>query len=144
MAYEDSAYPYILHGDVGSAIIALLQDDPTIAALDPAPVITKNLIDFDEFDRWIMVTPEGGFDSFAKEEPRVDIDCYGQDINDALDLARFSKAAIYASQGLKLADGVFLLRVRTDIGLTQLQDKETDTPRYFMSLRLDIAPTAPV
>lgn len=137
-----SIWPYIRHGDVEGACIDILNNASEIQALSPVPVVSSNMLGYSRGQHRIEVVREGGAVPWPKkaEKPRIDFMCYASSRIAANDIAQVAHAVMCRAMGDYVGFGIRLLDVKTETGIYRLPDKETDSPRYFFSLRLVCTP----
>lgn len=135
-------WPLVVHGDSEGACIDILKTAPEILALTPVPTISSNTRGYLAGARWITVVREGGATPFPHkaDKPRIDFMCYGNSRTEANETAQVAQAVLRRAMGEYVGYGVRLLDVKIETGIYRLPDKDTDSPRYFFSLRLTCTP----
>lgn len=127
--------PFVVHGDVEALIVEVLKNAPELSPYEPT--ISTDLRDYNESDRWVMVTVEGG----AKEiwnvvnKPRIDFEVRAERRSVAHDMAQICEGAVFRAIPYS-AFGATLCMVREELGLVNVPDKEeVESYRYIFSLR---------
>lgn len=138
------SYPFVVQGDVISAVIDILTNQtPELAAMaGDTPRVSGDLRGYDSPMRWIAVHTYGGNTRYPKiNKPRVDFEILAERGSVAREMGRIIEASMFRAMGYRsTTTGVSMSDVKTEMGLNEIPDKLSDSPRYVLSLRLTITP----
>lgn len=132
---------FIRHGDATAAVIDILTNyTPELVPMDVT--VSSSLVGWTPDQRWIMVSREGGLKHwpFKIDRPRIDITTYAPEMEVAFDLASIAEASIFRARGSYSGYGVRLQYVIEEVGMTEVWEKQEESPSYFLSLRLTTTP----
>jgi hypothetical protein len=87
--------------------------------------------------RWVQVRRSGGVDDIARDRPRLDVFAWAADDGAARDLLMAARSAIHAIAGTTLL-GPACYGVEEFLGPTRADDRETGTPRMWMTVQLSL------
>lgn len=88
-------------------------------------------------DRWLQIRRSGGVDDVVRDRPRIDIFAWGVDDDATHDLLATARTAIHALHGTTLL-GPACYGVEEFLGPTRADDRETGTPRMWMTVELSL------
>ena len=131
-----------LHGDTEAAVVDILLTDPDFQAAFPNCQVSTDLVGYQAGDQWIEVARKGGnLTPWQKiDKPRIDFYIFGANRADALDIGQMCMRTIFAAMGNYVGKGIRLVSGVVETGLTRTPDKQTDSARYVLSLRLTVVP----
>lgn len=133
--------PFVRHGDPVAAVIDILTNQTPELAGYKVVNIAGDMTGWVSPQRWIQVSREGGLKVWPKiSKPRIDIDVYAETSNACADILDICEASIFRAQYVYRGYGVRLHLVQEEVGPVEAYDKNQETPRYFMSLRLTTTP----
>lgn len=115
-------------------------EDLLIGYLKPivdVPVRTRVPRDRSDLVRWVQVRRTGGVEDIARDRPRIDVFAWGSDEDDAHDLCMTARSALHALEGTTLL-GPACYGVEEFLGPTRSDDRETGTPRMWMTVQLSL------
>jgi hypothetical protein len=87
--------------------------------------------------RWLQVRRSGGVDDVVRDRPRIDLFAWAGDEDDAHDLCAAARSAVHDLEGTTLL-GVACYGVVEFLGPTRADDRETGTPRMWMTVQLSL------
>lgn len=87
--------------------------------------------------RWVQVRRVGGLDDVVRDRPRLDVFAWAADDGATRDLLMSVRSAIHAVEGTTLL-GVACYGVEEFLGPTRADDRETGTPRMWMTVQLSL------
>ncbi|MFI6496911.1 hypothetical protein [Nonomuraea typhae] len=87
--------------------------------------------------RWMQIRRVGGVNDVVRDRPRLDVWAWGQDDGDAFDLLMTARSAVHDLEGTTLL-GVTCYRVEEFLGPTRSDDRETGSPRMWMTVQLSL------
>jgi hypothetical protein len=86
---------------------------------------------------WLQVRRSGGVDDVVRDRPRIDVFAWGADDGATHDLLATVRSAIHALHGTTLL-GPACYGVEEFLGPTRADDRETGTPRMWMTVQLSL------
>ena len=86
---------------------------------------------------WLQVRRSGGVDDVVRDKPRLDVFVWGRDDGATRDLLTTARSAIHALAGTTLL-GPACYGVEEFLGPTRADDRETGTPRMWMTVQLSL------
>lgn len=87
--------------------------------------------------KWLQVRRSGGVQDVVRDRPRIDVFAWGSDDGQTHDLLQVARSAIYALKGTILL-GPACYEVEEFLGPTRSDDRETGTPRMWMTVQLSL------
>ncbi len=132
----------IVHGDVEGAVVHLLTSATEVTALSPVRISTS-LVGYTRGDLWVVVERLGGKilgQSRKADTPRVDIDVYGSTRSQALQLISTIQGVLLRDSQNYVGNGLRMTAATVESGITRLDDKLQEVPRYLLSVRLTCTP----
>ncbi len=132
---------FIRFGDPVAGIIDILTNQTPELAPYSVDNIAGDLVGWTVDKKWIQVSREGGLRVWPKiSKPRIDIDVYAPNSNLCADILDICEASIFRAQYQYRGYGIRLHKVIEEVGPVEAYDKQEESPRYFMSLRLTTTP----
>ncbi|TMS00189.1 hypothetical protein [Nonomuraea basaltis] len=92
-------------------------------------------------DVWLHVRRSGGVDDVVRDRPRLDVFAWAPDDGATRDLLTTARSAIHDLKGTTLL-GVTCYQVEEFLGPTRADDRETGTPRMWMTVQLSLRTTS--
>lgn len=128
----------VIHGDVEALLVDIIQNStPELASFGP-PRVSTDLRDYQEGERWVAISVEGGLHDAWNLiwNPRLDVEIRAETRSLAHDISQIVFASLFRAVPHS-AWGETLSEVKTELGLTKVSDKEeVASYRYVFSLRL--------
>lgn len=90
--------------------------------------------------RWMQVRRVGGVNDVVRDRPRLDVWAWAKDDSETFDLLMAARSAIHALEGTTLL-GPACYRVEEFLGPTRSDDRETGSPRMWMTVQLSLRTT---
>ncbi|MFB4265303.1 hypothetical protein [Nonomuraea sp. GTA35] len=113
-------------------------EDLLIAYLEPivdVPVHTR--VPRNRPPKWLQVRRSGGVQDVVRDRPRIDVFAWAADDGQTHDLLKVARSAIYDLRGTTLL-GLACYEVEEFLGPTRGDDRETGTPRMWMTMQLSL------
>lgn len=131
-----------LHGDSEAACQDILKNFTQLTTAFPAVNIKCDLRGYTAGMQWIYITRKGGNNTpFMKvDKPRIDFNVYAATRADAHDIAQLVLKGMLLAQANYVGKGIRLQFVRVETGISRAPDKDNDSDRYVLSLRLTVTP----
>lgn len=127
----------VAFGDAEAAVAAILRANPAVMAL--GATVATDLIGYRIPARWLRVTRTGGVPTWwsRMDNPVIDVDAYGANKAQALDLADAARQAVFAARGVYSGHGLRLYDVVDVKGLAWTPDTlNPASARYSLTLGL--------
>lgn len=86
---------------------------------------------------WLQVRRSGGVDDVARDRPRIDVFAWASDDGATQDLLATARSAVHDLVGTTLL-GPACYGVEEFLGPTRADDRETGTPRMWMTVQLSL------
>lgn len=133
--------PFIRHGDPVAATVDILTNHtPELAPYDVVN-IAGSMTNWQSPQRWIHIIRMGGLKKWPKiEKPRMDIYVYGETDTVCSDILAIAEASLFRAAHNYKGYGVRLNRVAEEVGAVESYDKNSECPRFFLTLRLTTTP----
>lgn len=87
--------------------------------------------------KWLQVRRSGGVQTVVRDRPRIDVFAWAPDDGQTQDLLHAARSAIYDLRGTALL-GPVCYEVEEFLGPTRGDDRETGTPRMWMTVQLSL------
>lgn len=139
-------YPFLPSGNAEAAVIDILKNH-TPELIPYAPTISATMVGYDDPSlNWIEVTQYGGsMRHLGKvDKPRIDIACLSPDIDEARAMCAIAQASLVRIMGNYSGHGLILTDVKLETGINRVPDKNQETSRYIVALRLTCTPSGEI
>lgn len=88
-------------------------------------------------EEWLQVRRSGGVEDIVRDRPRLDLFAWAGDDGATRDLLMAARSAVHALEGTTLL-GPACYGVEEFLGPTRADDRETGTPRMWMTVQLSL------
>lgn len=135
-------HEYIRRGDCIAAVIDILQNETP--ELPSYVRIGSNLVGYKPSMTWVEVVQPGNIIKYPKiSRTRIDVDVrsgHKEARVVAKDIAEICESSIFRQDGVYKGNGLQIVRVVSEQGITDTPDKLETVSRYMFSLRITTVP----